>query len=162
MTKYSFDPIISHEPTVLILGSLPGDLSIEKQQYYAHPRNRFWKMLFEIFEEDWSEEYHDRVNVIQKHHLVLWDVANSAQRKGSLDVDIWDEIPNAIEELLIQYPTIHRIIFNGKKAEKLFDKHFERKNHLHYFSLPSTSPANARYSNEKLMLHWKNALHQEL
>ena len=158
MTKHSFDPILSNHPSILILGSLPGDLSLDFQQYYAHPRNRFWTLLFKIFNQEFSLKYEDRIQLIKNNQMILWDVAHSAERMGSLDNDIINERPNAIEELLTQYPSIRRIIFNGKKAEKLFDKYFKRKDHLAYFSLPSTSPANARYTNEKLMDHWRNAL----
>ncbi len=158
MYKQSFDPIISPEPRVLILGSLPGDLSLKMNQYYGHPRNRFWQILFKIFNVELSDDYQTRKQIILQHHLALWDVANSAVRKGSMDVNMKNEIPNNIEGLLMKYPTIERIIFNGKKSEKLFWKYFDKKSSIRYISMPSTSPANAQYSLQKLVDYWKNAI----
>ena len=82
MHKQSFAAIISEQPKTLILGSLPGDLSLEVNQYYGHPRNRFWKMMFEIFETEFSEDYEIRKQLILQNKLALWDVAHSAERKG--------------------------------------------------------------------------------
>ena len=104
MVKQSFLPIIASEPRILILGSLPGDLSIEMNQYYGHPRNRFWRIMFTINKEDFSEDYQIRERLIQNNLFVLWDVAHSATRKGSMDVDILDVVPNKIDELLKKYP----------------------------------------------------------
>ena len=158
MVKQSFLPIIASEPRILILGSLPGDLSIEMNQYYGHPRNRFWRIMFTINKEDFSEDYQIRERLIQNNHFALWDVAYSATRKGSMDVDILDVVPNKIDELLKKYPTIRQLIFNGKKAEQLFKKHFEQKSTIIYTSLPSTSPANAQFSTDRLIEIWKKAL----
>ena len=158
MVKQSFLPIIAREPRILILGSLPGDLSIEMNQYYGHPRNRFWRIMFTINKEDFSEDYQIRERLIQNNHFVLWDVAHSATRKGSMDDDILDVVPNKIDELLKKYPTIRQLIFNGKKAEQLFKKHFEQKSIIIYTSLPSTSPANAQFSTDRLIEIWKKAL----
>ncbi|MFV0148178.1 DNA-deoxyinosine glycosylase [Empedobacter falsenii] len=158
MHKQSFAAITSEQPKTLILGSLPGDLSLEVNQYYGHPRNRFWKILFEIFNHEFSDDYEIRKQLILAHHLALWDVAHSADRKGSMDVDMKNEIPNKIEDLLIKYPTIDKIIFNGKKAYQLFWKYFEKKTFIEYISVPSTSPANAQFSYERLIEIWKKAI----
>ncbi len=158
MHKQSFTAIISEQPKTLILGSLPGDLSLEVNQYYGHPRNRFWKMIFEIFETEFSEDYEVRKQLILQNKLALWDVAHSAYRKGSMDVDMKNVSPNQIDELLNEHPTIEKIIFNGKKAEQLFWKYFDKKTSIEYISLPSTSPANAQFSYERLLKIWKNAI----
>lgn len=158
MYKKSFESIISLEPRILILGSLPGDLSLEINQYYGHPRNRFWKMMFEIFETEFSEDYEMRNQLILQNKFALWDVAYSADRKGSMDVDLKNVSPNQIDELLNEHPTIKKIIFNGKKAEQLFWKYFDKKLSVEYISLPSTSPANAQFSYERLMEIWKKAI----
>ena len=158
MMKQSFLPILSNEPRILILGSLPGDLSIKENQYYVHPQNRFWKILFAIYNESFSENYEFRQQLILNNYLALWDVAHSAIRKGSMDIEMKDEKPNKIDELLTEYPTIEKVLFNGKKAEQLFFKNFEQKTHINYISLPSTSPANAQYSLDRLIEFWKNAL----
>lgn len=117
MYKKSFESIISLEPRILILGSLPGDLSLEINQYYGHPRNRFWKMMFEIFETEFSEDYGMRKQLILQNKFALRDVAHSADRKGSMDAEMKNVLPNQIDELLNEHPTIKKIIFNGKKAE---------------------------------------------
>lgn len=158
MKKYSFDPIISPQPKILILGSLPGDLSLELQQYYGHPQNRFWKLMFHLFHLEYSTDYNIRQQFIKDHHIALWDVAHSASRVGSMDSDMKNEVPNPIHQLLAEYPSIDKVIFNGKKAEGLYLKHFKPLNHIHYFSLPSTSPANARYTFDKLEHIWSEAL----
>ncbi|MGV0965537.1 DNA-deoxyinosine glycosylase [Empedobacter falsenii] len=158
MHKQSFTAIISEQPKILILGSLPGDLSLEVNQYYGHPRNRFWKMIFEIFETEFSEDYEVRKQLILQNKLALWDVVHSAYRKGSMDVDMKNVSPNQIDELLNKHPTIEKIIFNGKKAEQLFWKYFDEKTSIEYISLPSTSPANAQFSYERLIEFWKNAI----
>ncbi len=129
MHKQSFAAIISEQPKTLILGSLPGDISLEVNQYYGHPRNRFWKMIFEIFETEFSKDYEIRKQLILQNKLALWDV-----------------------------PTIDKIIFNGKKSEQLFWKYFDEKTSIEYISLPSTSPANAQFSYERLLKIWKNAI----
>lgn len=158
MHKQSFAAIISEQPKTLILGSLPGDLSLEVNQYYGHPRNRFWKMMFEIFVTEFSEDYEIRKQLILQNKLALWDVAHSAYRKGSMDVDMKNVSPNQIDELLTEHPIIEKIIFNGKKAEQLFWKYFDKKSSIEYISLPSTSPANAQFSYERLLEIWKNAI----
>ena len=115
-------------------------------------------MIFEIFETEFSEDYEVRKQLILQNKLALWDVAHSADRKGSMDVDMKNVSPNLIDELLNEHPTIEKIIFNGKKAEQLFWKYFDEKTSIEYISLPSTSPANAQFSYERLIEIWKNAI----
>jgi len=155
MLKQSFSPILPQSPCILILGSLPGDLSIAAHQYYAHPQNRFWKILFHLFDEPFSIDYQNRKDLLLKNHIALWDVCGSATRKGSMDVDIKEVSPNGILQLLVEYPTIQRVFFNGQKAAHLFDRHFERTPEILFQTLPSTSPANAQYSFERLLEEWK-------
>ena len=158
MDKKSFKPIIPSQPKILILGSLPGDLSIAINQYYGHPRNRFWKILFDLYNKEHQMEYEERINFAITNQIAIWDVAYSAFRPGSMDVDIKDVVPNAIDELIINYPTIKKVIFNGKKAEQMFNQFFERKEDIEYYVLPSTSPANASYSYDKLYSIWEEAI----
>lgn len=155
MLKQSFAPIIPSNPKILVLGSLPGDLSIAKDQYYAHPQNRFWKILFTLFEKEFSTDYLDRVELLKTNRIALWDVCASAIRPGSMDTAITEVIPNTIDQLLIENPTIRSIFFNGQKAQKLFEKYFVKQQSLNYQTLPSTSPANAQFTFEKLLAHWQ-------
>src|SRR5690606_15813579 len=155
MLKQSFAPIIPSQPRILILGSLPGDLSIAKDQYYAHPQNRFWKVLFRLFEKDFSPDYDARIRLLHTHGIALWDVCASAIRPGSMDTAISEVIPNPIPQLLAENPSITKVIFNGQKAQKLFDKYFKKQENLNFITLPSTSPANAQFSIEILLQHWE-------
>ena len=151
----SFDPIIGKNPKILILGTMPGKESLRQQQYYGHPRNAFWKILSSIFEVPFSNEYQEKKMFVKKHNIVIWDVCKFADRKSSLDSDIKNEIPNAIGDLIERNPTIQRIGFNGQKAASLYDKYVNRISEIQYFTLLSTSPANARFSFEEKKNDWK-------
>ncbi|QBR12662.1 DNA-deoxyinosine glycosylase [Sphingobacterium sp. CZ-2] len=152
--KCSFRPIVDLNSRYLILGSLPGDLSLEKQEYYGHPQNRFWRLLGMIFQEDIMLDYADKKRFLLKHHIAVWDVCGTAFRVGSMDTAIQEAVPNDILDLLKQNPGIEHVLFNGKKAMHLYDRFFERIDGVQYHELPSTSPANASYNLEKLYEKW--------
>jgi len=151
----SFAPILGNDPRVLILGTLPSKVSLEKQQYYGHPQNKFWPIIYRLFDGVMAEDYKERVKFAKTQHITIWDVCYAAVRPGSLDADISREKPNHIEELLEEYPSISLVAFNGKKAEQLYFKYFDRQVHLRYITLLSTSPANAAYSFEQKLEDWK-------
>lgn len=155
MFKQSFLPIENKETRILILGSLPGDKSIEAQEYYAHPQNRFWKLMQHIFNRTDVLTYPQKRDLLLENQIGLWDVCAQAKRKGSMDLDIVEEIPNDLPHFFSQHPQLHCIIFNGQKARKVYEKHFIKSEHYHYYTRPSTSPANAQYSLEKLLLDWQ-------
>ena len=155
LKKVSFSPIIDAQAKILILGSLPGDKSLTLQEYYGHPQNRFWKLIGMLLNFTPNSSYSAKITQLQSRQVALWDVCGSAFRPGSMDSDIQQVSPNAIPELLAAYPAIHTIFFNGQKAETLFNKHFNRDPKLHYIKLPSTSPANATYRIEDLLVHWQ-------
>jgi hypoxanthine-DNA glycosylase len=154
MLKQSFLPIYHENAKFLILGSLPGDKSLEEQQYYAHPQNRFWKLLFTIMNKPFEHGYKERIQLLEDHQIALWDTCASATRMGSMDNAILEEVPNDIMGLLTNIPSIRTIIFNGKKAHELYDKYHTRVPDIAYHSLPSTSPANAQFSFERLEAAW--------
>lgn len=157
----SFLPLIGTTPKILILGTMPGKESLNQQQYYAHPRNAFWEIIFEIFNGEFALDYQRRTEFAIKNKLALWDICSSCFRKGSLDSDIKSEIPNKIHSLIQKNPTISKIVFNGLKAEKLYKKHFEHLPNKKYFTALSTSPANAMYNyNQKLEI-WKTGICEE-
>lgn len=139
----------------MILGSIPGDRSIAENEYYGHPRNRFWKMLAHLTGSENPESYSAKNELLYQNHIALWDVAQQANRKGSMDSDIKNAVPNAIPELLERHPGIKLVGFNGKKAEALFDKFFVREKGTTYWSLPSTSPANAGFTFDALCGQWR-------
>jgi len=150
----SFPPLIGKEARVLILGSLPGKESLRKQEYYAHPRNAFWPILFQLFAGQFSTAYQARVDFAKSQHVALWDVCQSAIRPGSLDANISKVSANDIDGVLKNNPSITHVAFNGQKAAQLYDKYFERQAHLSYACLLSTSPANASYSFEQKLANW--------
>ncbi len=151
----SFPPVVGDKPRILILGTLPGQESLRQQQYYAHPRNAFWKILFRIFNTKFASDYETRLTLIKKNQVALWDICRLGVRKGSLDSDIRQEIPNAIPGLIAAHPTLTNIFFNGKKAELLFGKYFGWETHIAHKTLLSTSPANATYTFEQKLANWQ-------
>ena len=154
MFKKSFAPIIAVDPKILILGSLPGDRSLKENEYYAHPQNRFWPTVTHILNANPGLDYNQRIHLLQTNGICLWDVCETAQRMGSMDTDILKETPNDISCLLDKNLSIFAILFNGKKAEQLFDRHQGRRKNIQYFTLPSTSPANARCGKDQLIQAW--------
>lgn len=155
----SFLPAITVHSEILILGSMPGVKSLEEQQYYAHPQNRFWKILALLCNcEDLSNlEYDKKIQILLENRFALWDVIKFCNREGSLDTNIQDEIPNEIPELLAKYPNIKTICLNGNKAYSAFKKYYpELLKQYKCCKLPSTSPANAKFSLEKLYTEWNN------
>ena len=158
-----FPPNIDKDCTTLILGSMPGVTSLAMQQYYAHPQNRFWKLMYQLLENtcDIPVNYQDKLTMLLKHHIALWDSLDSCDRQGSLDSDIRNESGSNIIALLSKYPTINTICLNGGKSFQSFKKYNQPlllRNDLTITPLPSTSPANARWTLEKLLPVWENAL----
>ncbi|MFI3228056.1 MAG: DNA-deoxyinosine glycosylase [Clostridia bacterium] len=155
--KNSFQPLSHSDCTILILGSLPGEISLQQQQYYAHPRNAFWKIMFEILGEEFSDDYDKRKAMLLKNNIALWDVIESANRKGSLDSDIRDVVVNDFDGFFKEHTKIEKIILNGGKASSLF-KRYCKNIDIQAFSLPSTSPANARMSFEEKLEVWREII----
>ena len=159
----SFLPNIDEKSEILILGSMPGMKSLKEQQYYAHPQNRFWKLM-ELFcnvENLQDFDYQEKLQTLLKNKIALWDVIQVCNREGSLDSNIQNEIPNNIPKLLKNFPNIKYICLNGNKAYSAFKKHFsELLKQYKCYKLPSTSPANARYKLDDLYQEWQQALFQ--
>ncbi|MDR6919638.1 MULTISPECIES: DNA-deoxyinosine glycosylase [Chryseobacterium] len=153
----SFLPLIDNQSEILILGSIPGVKSLEKQQYYAHPQNKFWKIIFELLNEEVTESYTKRTEILKKHHIALWDVIDSCERKGSLDSEIRNEEANQIAELLEEYPNVKAIFCNGGKSYKNLQKLLGKNYRLPIFLLPSTSPLHT-ISFEKKLGEWTKIL----
>lgn len=153
----SFYPIVDANSKVLILGSMPGIKSLNEQQYYAHPQNRFWKLMGQICNIDNLQDlsYKKKLQILLNNKFALWDVIKFCKRKGSLDSNIQNEVPNDIEALLNKYKNIQIICLNGNKAYMAFKKHFPKLLEKYKcYKMPSTSPANARYNLEKLYNEW--------
>jgi hypoxanthine-DNA glycosylase len=156
--KKSFEPISDENTVILILGSMPGDKSLELGQYYGHPRNRFWEIISKLTNNDLLSDYKVKKEILLKSKIGLWDVVNNASRNGSLDSAIENEIPNNIDKFISEHRNLKTICFNGKKAESLYDKYFIRKPEIKYISLPSTSPANAGMNFDRLFQKWKQII----
>ncbi|GAB0157672.1 DNA-deoxyinosine glycosylase [Chryseobacterium sp. Alg-005] len=153
----SFPPIIDEASKILILGSIPGVKSLEKQQYYAHPQNAFWKIIFTLFREEFTRDYDEKIRILKKHHIALWDVIDSCERKGSLDSEIRNEEANQIAELLEQHPHIQAIFCNGGKSYKNLQKILGKNFRIPIVLLPSTSPLHT-VSLEKKLESWSSIL----
>lgn len=159
----SFEPVTPANARCLILGSMPGTASLDANQYYAHPRNGFWKILQSIYDGD-IETYEHRLKLLERNRIALWDSLKHCQRPGSLDSNIaTDSVEcNDFNTLLQQNPTIKLIAFNGKAAEKWFRKlalpGLDTADTCTMVSLPSSSPAMAMLSVEEKTEQWRTAL----
>lgn len=146
----SFPPIISNDSKILILGSVPGIKSLEMQEYYAHPQNKFWRILFELFNEDFTTNYVEKIDLLKKNKIAVWDVIDSCERKGSLDTKIKNENHHNILQLLNDFPSIKVIFCNGQKSFKTLEKLLPDDSKIPIFVLPSTSPAYTIPYQQKL------------
>ena len=157
-----FPPIVGRDPRILILGSLPSRKSVEKHEYYGHPRNAFWPIMGELFGAEPTLDYETRKSIIASRGVAVWDVLASSVRPGSLDADIdaATAIPNDIDGFLADYPAVRLVCFNGQAAAKLHARLLakaseNRSNTVKYQTLPSTSPAHAAMSFDQKLAHWR-------
>jgi TDG/mug DNA glycosylase family protein len=139
---------------VLVLGTLPGEESLRRGEYYAHPRNLFWPIIFALFGEPPALSYAERLAFLTAHRIAAWDVCELGERERSADTTIRLERPNAIDRLLDQHPLIRAVAFNGTTARRLYDRHFARRADLTYLALPSTSPAHATIDFSVKLARW--------
>ncbi|MGH7038964.1 MAG: DNA-deoxyinosine glycosylase [Stellaceae bacterium] len=153
--KRSFPPIADDAARILVLGTLPGEESLRRGEYYAHPRNLFWPILFALFEAAPIADYRARTDFVRAQQIALWDVVAAGERTASADAAIRREVPNAIPALLDTYPRIAAVAFNGGGARRLHDRHFGRDPRLAYLALPSTSPAYARLDFAQKLARWQ-------
>lgn len=160
--KESFQPIINNKSDTLILGTMPGEISLSVQEYYGNSRNQFWKIIYTVFSDGIVDTlFENKINLLQQQNIGLWDVLQACERKGSLDINIRNHIENDFITLLKKYPKIKRILFNGKESHKYFTRKFGQIESIEYFQLPSTSPANTTSFEEKLKL-WKEVFLRKL
>lgn len=149
----SFPPFVNFQTEILILGTMPGIASLEKQEYYAHQRNHFWKIMYLLFYNlPISEIFEEKIKLLQDNKIGLWDVLENCERKGSLDVHIKNQKENDFEMLFMEFPAITKIIFNGKESHKYFLKKFGQIKGITYHVMPSTSPANTMSFENKLKI----------
>ncbi len=157
----SFRPVADHNSRVLLLGTMPGEESLKQQQYYAHPRNLFWPMLYHVFNEPMQTDYKKRLQLLHDKGIALWDVFKSCIREGSLDSNIHHEELNDIPGLLEEFPAIRFVLCNGETAWKQFQQKVlpRIKRPVYALRLPSTSPANASVPYEIKVNQWMQLRH---
>lgn len=115
----SFPPIINSETEILIVGTMPSVKSLEAQQYYAHPRNAFWKIIAALYHQGAEfADFQEKKACLLANRLGLWDSLQLCLREGSLDSAITDEQPNDFNTLLAKHPAVRRLLFNGQPAFK--------------------------------------------
>lgn len=160
MIIQSFAPIAAPDAETLILGSMPGIASLEANQYYAHPRNAFWRIMGQLFGAGIETPYAERQEILLARRVAVWDVLQFCQRYGSLNSNIKDEVPNDFARFFAAHPHIRRIGLNGGKAAKSFDKHASLylPRGAASVALPSTSPAHASKTFEQKCAEWRAAL----
>ena len=143
--KKSFEPFSNADSTVLILGSLPGDKSLELSEYYAHPRNRFWKVIVTITASESPATFADKQHLLLSNTIALWDVAHSAQRKGSLDSAIENVVPNDIDAFIAQHKKIEDHRFQRVKITGTLRQIFREKQRHSLSGIAQHQPGKCRY-----------------
>lgn len=152
-----FPPVMQPDTQLLILGSFPGEASLAAGQYYAHPRNQFWRLLSAVLEDDLaSPPYEARLQRLTYHRIGLWDVIAACERKGSLDASIRHAQSADFSVLQNGFPQLWRIAFNGKTSGRYAPQFAEAG--FDTLVLPSSSPANAQLSFEQKLVQWRALL----
>jgi hypoxanthine-DNA glycosylase len=128
---------------------------LRRREYYAHPRNLFWPIVFALFGETTPADYAARLDFVRAAGIALWDVCEAGRRDMSADSTICEETPNRIDLLLDANPLIRTVGFNGSTARRLYYKHFRPRPGVVYLALPSTSPAHARLGFAAKLVQWQ-------
>ncbi len=152
--NHTIDPVYDENSRILILGSFPSVKSREQRFFYGHKQNRFWRVLAQVFDCEVPESVEQKREMLLTHHVAVWDVIASCEITGSSDASIHDVVPNDLSPILSQ-ADIRAIYTNGGKAQELYRKYIFPTNRREAVSLPSTSPANAGYSLQRLVEAWK-------
>lgn len=158
---HSFAPVSNADAKILILGSMPGQKSLDENQYYAHPQNAFWKIMGNLVGAHPGLPYDKRLNLLRSARVALWDVLASCSRETSLDARIRQETANDFALFFAQHPQITQVFFNGSKAEQCFTKFVLNRQDLpplNFHHLPSTSPAHAGMNFTDKLQAWRAAL----
>jgi TDG/mug DNA glycosylase family protein len=159
---HSFPPISNRRARVLVLGSMPGKVSLREAQYYAHPRNLFWRFMEEVLDIPREAPYATRCSLLRENGVALWDTLKTCARASSLDSDIDDAtlVPNDFSSFLELHPQVRMICFNGAKSESIFRQRVaptlgRTLDGIELKRLPSTSPANASVPLEVKLGQWR-------
>ena len=148
---HKIPPVYNKNSQILILGSFPSVKSREGRFFYHHKQNRFWKVLSTIVNDVLPETIDEKKDFLLKNHIAVWDVIASCDIEGSSD----SSIKNAVPKDILKAAPIRKIYTNGGTAYKLYHKYCEKVTGIKAMKLPSTSPANASYSLDRLISEWK-------
>lgn len=159
--SHTFEPIYDNRSEILILGTFPSVKSRESAFYYGHPQNRFWKVLAGLTKEKVPESVREKKALLLKHGIAIWDVIRSCEIEGSSDSSIREVDANDIAGLL-QNSSIKRIYGNGDKACRLYDRFCRESAGMEIRRLPSTSPANAAFSLDRLLDCWGEIMERNI
>ena len=154
MINHPIPPVYDGNSKILILGSFPSVASREAEFFYGHKQNRFWRVLATVFDTHVPESIEEKKIFLLKHGIALWDVIGSCDITGSSDSSIKNAVPNDIS-IILDNTDIKNIYVNGKTALKYYNKYIRDKLNREAICLPSTSPANATWSLERLVDEWK-------
>ncbi len=157
--NHPFEALYDNNSKILILGSFPSVKSREQMFFYGHPQNRFWKVISAVFEKETPITIYEKKAFLKMNNIALWDVIASCDIKGSSDSSIKNAVPNNLSKIL-DTAKIYKIFVNGKTAYNLYNKLILPKNKIEAIYLPSTSPANAAWTVEKLIIYWKNEINR--
>ena len=152
--SHDFEPVFDENSKVLKLGTFPSVKSRENQFYYGHPQNRFWKVIAGLTESEVPQTIEEKKKLLLEHGIAIWDVIESCDIIGSSDSSIKNVVPADIERVVAN-SKIQNIYANGGTAKKLYEKYSQKKTGREIIGLPSTSPANAAYSLERLLECWQ-------
>ncbi|MGB7594292.1 MAG: DNA-deoxyinosine glycosylase [Erysipelotrichaceae bacterium] len=158
--NHPFEPVYDENSTILILGTFPSVKSRETSFYYGNPQNRFWKTISRLTGEAIPETIEEKKRILLKHYIAIWDVVESCDIKGSSDSSIEHVVPNDLASI-IRISKIERIYANGNKAFELYRRYCYDNIQQEIIKLPSTSPANAAYSVERLVECWGQTISME-
>ena len=154
---HSFEPIFDSASQILILGTLPSVKSRETNFYYGHKQNRFWKVLAALFQEPIPETIDEKKHLLLRHHIAIWDVIQSCDIKGSSDSSIKNVVPTDLGQI-ISNSRIERVYCNGAASGNYYKKYQQKVLGIEAVVLPSTSPANAAYSLDRLIGIWSGTI----
>lgn len=155
--NHTFAPLYNNDSKILILGSFPSVKSRQNGFYYGHPQNRFWKVISSLFNCEIPQTIEDKKDLILNSKAALWDVIESCDIIGSSDSSIQNVIPNDLN-IILSNAKVEKIYANGKTAAKLYEKYSQELTGKPIITLPSTSPANAAFTLEKLIKNWEQII----
>ena len=152
--KHPFPPLYRGDSKILILGSFPSVKSRQQNFFYGHPQNRFWRVLAGVLDEEVPNTIEDKKDFLYQHGIALWDVLAACEIEGSADSSIKNAVPNDLSPILTR-AQIRAVFVNGRTAEKYYRKYIQPLTGRQAICLPSTSPANAAWTEDRLKETWR-------